>query len=239
MQLETEKTIFIVSSATSAQVEFLTDLLKLLKADVQHLSAIDKISSDKLSDGVILWDQIDYPYPQASIEKYPDSLHLLFNANRDTLGENEFLATGYHGVIYRDDEAPIIVKALNWACKGDLWFSRQTLSTFVVNALRNQETAKPMVCEQTARLFESLTRQELKIIRYVVEGLTNQEIAETLGNSVYTIKAHIYNIYRKLRVKNRIEAIHLGKKVQPLLRHDRKVRRKPRIKPNQPKVRLF
>lgn len=53
---------------------------------------------------------------------------------------------------------------------------------------------------------EPLTEREAEIIRMVVEGKGNKAIASRLGLSEGTIKSHLRNIYRKLRVQTRAEA---------------------------------
>ena len=53
---------------------------------------------------------------------------------------------------------------------------------------------------------EPLTDRESEIIRMVVEGRGNKAIATRLGLSEGTIKSHLRNIYRKLRVQTRAEA---------------------------------
>ena len=52
-----------------------------------------------------------------------------------------------------------------------------------------------------------LTQREVEIIPLLAEGLSNKEIAERLCIAPYTVKTHLKNIYKKLVVKNRIEAI--------------------------------
>lgn len=51
------------------------------------------------------------------------------------------------------------------------------------------------------------TRREAEIMDLIMEGLTNEEIAERLFVSLNTVKFHIKNIYMKLDVKNRIQAL--------------------------------
>jgi len=53
----------------------------------------------------------------------------------------------------------------------------------------------------------SLTARELEIMNLIAEGNLNKEIADTLGVSLQTVKNHIKNIYPKLGVRNRSEAI--------------------------------
>lgn len=51
-----------------------------------------------------------------------------------------------------------------------------------------------------------LTKREVEILREIYSGKTNTQIAETLFISESTVKAHIYNIFRKMKVKSRVEA---------------------------------
>ncbi len=56
-------------------------------------------------------------------------------------------------------------------------------------------------------LVEPLTDRELEVLRLVADGLSNQEIADRLIISVRTAKKHIQNIYGKLAVEGRVQAI--------------------------------
>ena len=53
----------------------------------------------------------------------------------------------------------------------------------------------------------NLTRREREVTELICQGKSNKDIAEILFLSESTVKTHIYNIFRKLEVKNRIEAI--------------------------------
>ena len=53
------------------------------------------------------------------------------------------------------------------------------------------------------RSLSSLTERELDVARLVGRGLGDQGIAKKTGLSVNTVKAHLRNVYRKLRVGSR------------------------------------
>ena len=51
-----------------------------------------------------------------------------------------------------------------------------------------------------------LTSREQEVLRHLAEGGTDQEIADALELSVWTVRTHLRNLYRKLEVRNRLEA---------------------------------
>lgn len=56
-----------------------------------------------------------------------------------------------------------------------------------------------------------LTEREYEILASVERGLSNREIAEATGLSRLTIETHTRNIYRKLEVRSRTEAVHAAR----------------------------
>ena len=54
---------------------------------------------------------------------------------------------------------------------------------------------------------KKLTIRENEVVAFLAKGLLNKEIAETLNITVRTVDTHLYSIYKKLQVKNRIEAL--------------------------------
>jgi DNA-binding CsgD family transcriptional regulator len=65
--------------------------------------------------------------------------------------------------------------------------------------------------EQVARL--ELSKRELEILGLLALGHSNQEIADKLYVSVSTVKTHLQNLFDKLDVKRRIQAIEKGKRL--------------------------
>jgi LuxR family transcriptional regulator, maltose regulon positive regulatory protein len=61
-----------------------------------------------------------------------------------------------------------------------------------------------------------LTEQEMKILRMVEQGFKNQQIAENIYVTVGTVKTHLKNIYRKLEVNSRLQALQRGKELNLL-----------------------
>jgi LuxR family maltose regulon positive regulatory protein len=62
-------------------------------------------------------------------------------------------------------------------------------------------------------LIEPLTERELELLRLVAAGFTNQEIAKELFLAVGTVKKHLNNIFGKLGVNNRTQAVARGREL--------------------------
>ena len=60
--------------------------------------------------------------------------------------------------------------------------------------------------DRTSNPALDLTPRELQVLRHIGYGLSNEEIARSMGISVETIKEHVQNILRKLGVKDRTQA---------------------------------
>ncbi|RJP49663.1 MAG: DNA-binding response regulator [Anaerolineaceae bacterium] len=61
--------------------------------------------------------------------------------------------------------------------------------------------------EPASGSFEALSEREREVLRLVAEGCSNQEIASRLVISITTVKTHVGNIFNKLGVTSRTQAI--------------------------------
>ena len=67
-----------------------------------------------------------------------------------------------------------------------------------------------------ALLLETLTQQELRVLRLLALGRSNQDIAQELVVSLNTVKTHVKNLYSKLHVSSRTQASTLARDLQLL-----------------------
>ncbi len=87
---------------------------------------------------------------------------------------------------------------------------KNSVSSFASQLLANMEEM-PVYYEE--KLIESLTERELEILQLVKDGLSNKDISQKLNVSLSTVKTHIYHIFDKLGVKNRIQAMIVAEKI--------------------------
>jgi LuxR family transcriptional regulator, maltose regulon positive regulatory protein len=63
-------------------------------------------------------------------------------------------------------------------------------------------------------LIEPLTLRELEVLKLIEAGCSNQDIADKLVISMPTVKRHISNIYAKLGVESRTQAVSIGRELR-------------------------
>ncbi|TMX30974.1 helix-turn-helix transcriptional regulator [Vibrio rotiferianus] len=110
------------------------------------------------------------------------------------------------GIFKPTDSIDTLCKALKGIFDGDNWLSRRMLDQLV-----SYYEAKKYHIEEP-ELEIDLTRREIQVLQMLKEGGSNMEIADSLFISEHTIKSHLYNIFRKIEVKNRNQATRWAKK---------------------------
>lgn len=73
---------------------------------------------------------------------------------------------------------------------------------------------KPVIGRFNLATAEALSKRELEVLQYIAAGHSNEEIADRLYVSVNTIKTHTSNIYNKLDVKRRTQAVKKARQAQ-------------------------
>jgi DNA-binding NarL/FixJ family response regulator len=73
--------------------------------------------------------------------------------------------------------------------------------------LSARQAPGPFARNDAARAALGLTGQEMKVLERLAAGQSNKEIARTLGLSPNTVKTHVANLYAKLEVSRRTQAV--------------------------------
>jgi DNA-binding NarL/FixJ family response regulator len=125
-------------------------------------------------------------------------LLVLFNVSTDCQFVKLINKGHVQGIFYKSDSREIFLKGIRAILNGELWFSRKMLSQCILKSQKAEgETFKvPLI----------LSNREQMVLRQVASGASNKEIADELGISLHTVKTHLFNIYRKINVPNRLQA---------------------------------
>lgn len=128
------------------------------------------------------------------------------------------ISAGASGYLLKDTNKDEFVKAITSVFNGGKYFSGDTTDAIVKSLINGGTPAPagsvaPRTLTNTSLEVSKLTKKETEILEFILNGLTNLEIAEKLGKSKRTIETHRFNLMKKLDVKNLVE---LSKKAQEL-----------------------
>ena len=112
------------------------------------------------------------------------------------------ISNGVHGIFHENDSLATLKKGIRAILNGELWYSRDTMSVTLSSLVEKNNIQSPKISDEIG-----LTRREKEILKLIALGKTNEEIAGNLNISSLTVKTHVSNIYRKINVPNRIQAI--------------------------------
>lgn len=118
------------------------------------------------------------------------------HANTDVL--LRALQSGANAVVPKHQSTERIHEACRTVLNGGVYLNENTARR-ILELLRSF----PLISSQT----HSLTQREMQVVRCMEMGLRYREIAEQLYISIETVRRHAHNVYRKLKVRNRTEAL--------------------------------
>lgn len=103
-----------------------------------------------------------------------------------------------NGLFPRSMSQNQMCKGIQALFAGEFWLPRQLLAEYL-----NQHRHRP---KPVAFEIKTLTKRERQILYFTSQGASNQDIATALELSTHTVKTHIYNVFKKIGVSNRIQA---------------------------------
>jgi RNA polymerase sigma factor (sigma-70 family) len=129
--------------------------------------------------------------------------------------EEEFIAQalqrGAQGCLLKTAPAMELVKAIRTIYAGELWAQRKVLTRVLENLRQRIDELQGYL----SWVREVLTAREREVVTWAVEGMTNKEIATQLGISEKTVKTHLQNVFRKLKVSRRVQLLRFRRSSSP------------------------
>jgi len=124
---------------------------------------------------------------------------VLGNAIADSVFEKKAMDSGVQGIFYNNDPLPLIAKGICAVLQGDLWYSRKALTQCLMGPKSSGDSS-------THPAVSRLTFREKEILACIASGYSSKDMADKYSMSLHTVKTHIYNLYRKINVNNRLQA---------------------------------
>jgi DNA-binding NarL/FixJ family response regulator len=148
---------------------------------------------------------------------FPDTLVLILTAVDESRGLSDSLEAGATGYILKDASPAQITDAVRRVLAGETPLDDEVSMRLLMSLMNTGRQEKGISADsftseislgQSAqgRIAGSLTPREVEVLKLVVQGQTNQQIAKNLFISVSTVKRHIQHICAKLGVCDRVQA---------------------------------
>jgi DNA-binding NarL/FixJ family response regulator len=180
--LSSERNVEIVGEARSS-----AELIELVRSFPTDLIMIDYTSAAFSIDVI----------PQV-LQKFPDIQIVAITPEQSAQTLVNALRSGVKSYVKKDCDSAEIILSVKETWRGNKFFCGQILETIRSAAIDvNDIDFESFTCEPI-----SLSDRELEIITMIAEGLTNNQIADSLCLSAHTINTHRKNIMSKLGVKN-------------------------------------
>jgi DNA-binding NarL/FixJ family response regulator len=129
-------------------------------------------------------------------ENYPETITLVLTAHDRDAYLAGMMEAGAAGYLDKKLRAGQLISAIRRAARGEVLFDKEQIER--ARRWREDVTSK----------WESLSNREREVLQLLTEGADNKKLADSLGVTVNTVEKHLANIYKKLRVTSRSEAVH-------------------------------
>lgn len=132
--------------------------------------------------------------------QYPEIEAITLTVFDDEQFAKQAIKAGAIGYVIKDAAKEELVKAVRAAAKGE-----SLISTSVARKLI--EEISELSGKKRDEGYEGLSQRELDVIKLMARGYNNRQIADILFISEHTVKVHIRNIFRKIGVNDRTNAV--------------------------------
>ena len=118
---------------------------------------------------------------------------------------NASLSAGATAYIIKDIRTDYLMNVINMVHSGAMWIDPQVVP-FIRDKNNGAIPSRQLSRSAFRQNHSNLTQREYEVLKLVVDGQSNSEIAKTLTISEHTAKAHVCNIIQKLVVDDRTQA---------------------------------
>ncbi len=132
-------------------------------------------------------------------EQYSDVKVIMLTIHEDAQYLIETINIGAEGYVLKDADVSSLVKAIHKVKEGELYI-HPTLSGILVKEYKKKDRSIDEM------IGTNLTKREYEVIRLISQGYNNKEIATELYISEKTVKNHVSNIFKKIKVTDRTQA---------------------------------
>jgi DNA-binding NarL/FixJ family response regulator len=140
---------------------------------------------------------------------YPEIKFIVLTVFEDNEKIFEAIKAGAHGYLLKDEKAVNIIEAINQVVEYDGMPMSPVVARKAMEMLRRSEGVSAVEEKSPDSL---LSDRELDILKELATGKSYKTIGEKLFISPFTVRKHVSNIYNKLHVDSRVQAINVAQK---------------------------
>jgi DNA-binding NarL/FixJ family response regulator len=171
----------------------------------EALRAIDSLKPDLVLMDVHMPDMDGPTTAKAVLERHPNTTIIAWTVSESSDDLLRMTQAGCTGYVLKDSGPGELQRALLAAIRKESPVPRR----MIPEVLRRVAETTPL--SQAAKI--SLTSREMQILRAIAKGHTTKRLARDLGIAAPSVETHLHNIFKKLNVSNRGEAVSLALKL--------------------------
>jgi len=130
---------------------------------------------------------------------------LVLSAHDDDQYIFSLLQAGASGYLLKTAPVSALIKAIHQVHDGESPLDPAIARKVVLRMSGREQT--PVAVQDAKTDIEELTARELEVLKLLAQGLSNNAIAQALSISDRTVQAHLTNIFAKMHVSSRLEAV--------------------------------
>ena len=189
-ELDSDPRIHVVAETKSVK-----EARKIMKANFFDILLTDLSFEDGSGFDIIIGQKYIRPSAQAIVISVVDTDENLSKA----------IQLGVSGFILKNSWFGNYVQAVLQVANGGASFSPNLVKRLLVKI--NEKSGD---YQSNESFCEALSDREIEVLRNIVHGYTSQEIALKLNIALLTVNTHVRNIYKKLQVKSRAQAVNVA-----------------------------
>lgn len=173
-----------------------TDIIRSVNLNPPDLALIGESLQDGPLTGFGVLGELRASFPTMKVV-------LLLKSASEGLVVDAFRA-GVKGVFCRAEPFTALCKCIEVVQQGQIWASSTHLH-WVLDAFASAAPLHLHVVNSQGRVL--LTKREIEVVKLVVDGRTNRDVAQKLGLTEHTVSNYLFRIYEKLGISSRVELV--------------------------------
>lgn len=190
---------------------YVSGISRILKDSLNNILEVDyeEVYTAKCEDAAFICNVKPYDMEkkaQQLLLQNP-STNIILIKNQFTFDEvNRLIQIGVKGVCLTDIDTIYLINTIKQVQNGYVFIDHRFIQSILQENIYLKENLNNIPIDDT-EMKELLTNREIEILSLLVKGLSNNQISNKLEISHKTVKTHIFNIFNKLDVQDRLNAV--------------------------------